>query len=302
MAEVTVRQFAEVVGISIDRLLDQLKEAGVEIDDADATISETEKMELLGFLRRKHGAADKTEPKKITLNRKKTSELRQTGSHGKAKSVTVEVRKKRTYVKRSVVMEEENKRIEEEQAKQRAIEEEAERIRLEQEQLAAKKLAEAQALKEAEEAKKTEVQAKISAEEEAKKQAEEIARKQAEVAKDDRGGKGKKGKKADKLDDRETRYGRKELHVTADKSGRRKKPTLGYGRFEMRKAHGWSSPLARWFRSHLVKPFSRVVGRPLALTTDGIDCFSSQPSVDKMNTHPNVGSGFHHAPSIFKIG
>ena len=114
MAEVTVRQFAEVVGISIDRLLDQLKEAGVDINDADATISESEKVELLGFLRRKHGANERTEPKKITLSRKKTSELRQTGSHGKAKSVTVEVRKKRTYVKRSVVMEEEHQRLEQE--------------------------------------------------------------------------------------------------------------------------------------------------------------------------------------------
>ena len=189
MAEVTVRQFAEVVGISIDRLLDQLKEAGVEINDADATISETEKMELLGFLRRKHGAADKAEPKKVTLSRKKTSELRQTGSHGKAKSVTVEVRKKRTYVKRSVVMEEENKRVEEEKAKQQAILDEEERIRKEQEELAAKKLAEAQALKEAEEAKKSQAEAQKTAEEEAKKQADEIARKQAEAAKEERAGK-----------------------------------------------------------------------------------------------------------------
>ena len=224
MAEVTVRQFAEVVGISIDRLLDQLKEAGVEVNDADATISESEKMELLGFLRRKHGAADRTEPKKITLSRKKTSELRQTGSHGKGKSVTVEVRKKRTYVKRSVVMEEENKRVEEEKAKQVAVEQEVERLRREQEELEAKKLADEQARLAAEEAARTAAEAKQSAEEEAKKQAEEITRKQAEAVKDDRGGKPKKAKKGDKAEKPETRYGRKELHVNVDKSGRRKKP------------------------------------------------------------------------------
>lgn len=195
MAEVTVRQFAEVVGISIDRLLEQLKEAGVGINDADAMISESEKMELLGFLRRKHGAGERTEPKKVTLNRKKTSELRQTGSHGKGKSVTVEVRKKRTYVKRSVVMEEENKRVEEEKAKQAAVEQEAERILKEQEDLVAKKLAEEQARKDAEEAERNAAVAKKTAEEEAKKQAEEITRKQAEAVKDDRSSKPKKAKK-----------------------------------------------------------------------------------------------------------
>ena len=230
MAEVTVRQFAEVVGISIDRLLDQLKEAGVEINDADAMISESEKVELLGFLRRKHGAAERSEPKKVTLSRKKTSELRQTGSHGKgkavtkAKSVTVEVRKKRTYVKRSVVMEEEHKRVEEEQAKLAAVEQEAQRLVREQEELVAKKQAEEQARKDAEEAERNAAVAQKTAEEEAKKQAEEITRKQAEVAKDDRATKTKKPKKADKVEKPETRYGRKELHVNAGKSGRRKKP------------------------------------------------------------------------------
>ena len=70
MAEVTVKQFAEVVGISVDRLLEQLKEAGVSVTNADATISDDEKMTLLGFLRNKHTSEEKTstEPKKITLH------------------------------------------------------------------------------------------------------------------------------------------------------------------------------------------------------------------------------------------
>ena len=69
MAEVTVKQFAEVVGISIDRLMEQLQEAGVQVANADATITDDEKMELLGHLQRKHGKDDKSDSggKKITL-------------------------------------------------------------------------------------------------------------------------------------------------------------------------------------------------------------------------------------------
>ncbi len=246
MAEVTVRQFAEVVGISIDRLLDQLKEAGVEINNADAMISESEKVELLGFLRRKHGAGERSEPKKITLNRKKTSELRQTGSHGKGKSVTVEVRKKRTYIKRSVVMEEENQRVEEEKAKQDIVKQEAERLQKEQEERVAKKLADEQAAKDAEEAEKNAIAAQKTAEEEAKKQAEEITRKQAETAKDERAAKPKKPKKAEKVEKPETRYGRKELHANVGKAGRRKKTSRGrhVASGEASGEHGFQRPTA----------------------------------------------------------
>ncbi|MDH5371049.1 MAG: translation initiation factor IF-2 associated domain-containing protein, partial [Gammaproteobacteria bacterium] len=112
MADVSVTQFADVVGISVDRLLVQLKEAGVKIDSAESNITDEEKMTLLSFLKAKHvSEGSSSEPKKITLNRKSTSELKVTGTHGKNKSVTVEVRKKRTYVKRSVIQEEEEARI-----------------------------------------------------------------------------------------------------------------------------------------------------------------------------------------------
>ena len=283
MAEVTVRQFAEVVGISIDRLLEQLKEAGVGINDADATISESEKMELLGFLRRKHGAEDRTEPKKITLSRKKTSELRQTGSHGKGKSVTVEVRKKRTYVKRSVVMEEENKRVEEEKAKLAAVEQEAERLRKEQEDLIAQKLAEEQALKDAEEAVRNAAVAKQTAEEEAKKQADEIARKQAEVAKDDRAGKTKKAKKGDKIEKNDTRYGRKELHVNAGKSGRRKKPsrTRRVSSDGASGEHGFQRPTA---------PITKEVNLPETITVGELAQKMSIKAAEVIKALMNMGS------------
>ncbi len=55
MTDVTVRQFADVVGLPVDRLLAQLGEAGMEISDADDTISDKEKMQLLSYLRQSHG-------------------------------------------------------------------------------------------------------------------------------------------------------------------------------------------------------------------------------------------------------
>ncbi|MAY42556.1 translation initiation factor IF-2 [Neptuniibacter sp. UBA847] len=104
MAEVTVKQLAEMVGVSVDRLLEQMKEAGISGKNDGAAVSEPERQTLLNHLKRSHGedAAD-GEPKKITLKRKTTSQLKVSGASGKKKTVNVEVRKKRTYVKRSEV-------------------------------------------------------------------------------------------------------------------------------------------------------------------------------------------------------
>ena len=228
MAEVTVRQFAEVVGISIDRLLDQLKEAGVSVSGADATISDEEKMELLGFLRNKHASDEKaaTEPKKITLKRKSTSELKTTTSQGRSKAVTVEVRKKRTYVKRSVVMEKEQEELEkarEEQARLEAEQQEREdQAKRKIEEQEAKRRTEQEALEKAkEEAKKAEEQRKAA--EEARKQAESLSKKQVVEAQPEGRGRPKKGGK--EREEKRTKYGREELHVSGDMAGRRRKKT-----------------------------------------------------------------------------
>ena len=130
MPEVTVRQYADVIGVSVDRLLEQLQQAGLSEKDADDTISENEKAELLGFLRRKRGKDDASEPKKITLKRKSVSEIKVPISapgrmKQRSKTVSVEFRRRRTYVRRST--------IEEEAAKQAA-----ERERLEAEEAAAR--------------------------------------------------------------------------------------------------------------------------------------------------------------------
>ncbi|MEH6636385.1 MAG: translation initiation factor IF-2 N-terminal domain-containing protein, partial [Halioglobus sp.] len=98
MAQVTVQQLAEVVGATADRLLTQMKEAGLPHSAAGEAVSDEDKQTLLAFLKRSHGEATDA-PKRITLKRKTLSTLRTPGSQGK-KTVNVEVRKKRTYVKR----------------------------------------------------------------------------------------------------------------------------------------------------------------------------------------------------------
>jgi len=256
MADVTVTQFAEVVGISVERLLTQLKEAGVGISDADASISDSEKMKLLDFLRNKHASDSANEskaasPRKVTLNRKSTSELRQSSGHGKSKSVVVEVRKKRTYVKREDVQEEDTAEVEKAKlekekllAEQRQREDDEKRR---QQEIEAKRQAEEDA--EREKARQLEEEEKRKAEE--GKQAEQPAAPAARPAAapapeaDTRGKHKKPAGKHDKSD-RDTRYGRKELHVTADKSGRRRKKPKRVARSAVSAAgeHGFTRPTA----------------------------------------------------------
>ena len=102
MAEVTVQQLASVVGVPVERLLQQMKDAGLSQQKADDGVSDEERQSLLGFLKRSHGEADgEAAPKRITLNRKTTSTLKvESSGTGRKKTVNVEVRKKRTYVKR----------------------------------------------------------------------------------------------------------------------------------------------------------------------------------------------------------
>jgi len=103
MADVTVSELAKVVGVSVERLLSQVKEAGLPHTKADDSISKEDKSTLLGFLRRSHGDGESSDaaPKKITLKRKTVETLKSASNHGRGKTVAVEVRKKRTYVKRS---------------------------------------------------------------------------------------------------------------------------------------------------------------------------------------------------------
>jgi len=166
MADVTVKQLAETVGRSVEVLLAQMKEAGLSHASADASVNDAEKQQLLAHLKRAHGE-QAGQPQKITLQRKTVTTLKTAqSSGGRGKTVNVEVRKTRTYVKRSLIEEQE------EQAR-----EAAEKLRLEQE---AKLRQEEDARKAAEAAERQALEdARIAqAEEEARKAAEEARRQQ----------------------------------------------------------------------------------------------------------------------------
>src|SRR5260363_310710 len=98
MASTNVAQFAAELKMPAGVLLEQLNAAGILKKDASEALSETDKARLLAHLRRAHGNAG-AEKRKITLTRKQTSEIRQADATGKARTIQVEVRKKRVFVK-----------------------------------------------------------------------------------------------------------------------------------------------------------------------------------------------------------
>ncbi|MGF1738153.1 translation initiation factor IF-2 [Photobacterium satsumensis] len=181
MSEVTVKALAEEIGTPIDRVLQQFADAGIS-KKAEESVSQQEKQTLLAHLKKEHGGDSSAgeAPTRLTLQRKTRSTLSVSGSGGKNKSVQVEVRKKRTYVKRSA-LEEEQRAAEE--AKRQA-EDTAQREAEEAAQLAAKEAAkreaEEQAKREAEEAAKRAAEETRLAEEKAKQNAEQNADRNAE--------------------------------------------------------------------------------------------------------------------------
>lgn len=103
---VSVAQLASDTRVEVNRLLNQLKEAGISVKNANDIVSEEEKQKLLLYLKQHHGAKNNNTQEKIILRRAKTSEIKIPGMQGAGKTISVQVRKKRTYVKRTVVEEE----------------------------------------------------------------------------------------------------------------------------------------------------------------------------------------------------
>src|SRR5690606_17196180 len=99
MSSNTVTEFANELKMAPAALLEQLRGAGVRVNSVNDAITEADKAQLLESLRRAHGAREGT---KITLTRKQTSEIRQADASGRARTIPVEVRKKRVFVKRDV--------------------------------------------------------------------------------------------------------------------------------------------------------------------------------------------------------
>jgi translation initiation factor IF-2 len=100
MASNNVAQFATELRMPADLLLTQLKAAGVSKSSSSDSLSKEDKDKLLDHLRRSHGASSDGEKKKITLTRKETTEIKQADATGKSRTIQVEVRKKRTFIKR----------------------------------------------------------------------------------------------------------------------------------------------------------------------------------------------------------
>ncbi len=100
----TVRQLAETVKIPLDRLLVQLKEAGLTASTPESEVNDAEQSKLLAHLRQRNGKAtseNENAPNRVVLNRRKVSELKQSNTPGTStKSISVEVRKQKTYIKR----------------------------------------------------------------------------------------------------------------------------------------------------------------------------------------------------------
>src|ERR1700722_13674771 len=177
MADVTIAQFADVLKVSVDRLIAQRDQAGISVTSPEDMISEEAKLELLTHLPRSHGhGSEGSAPSRITLRRKTQSELKLASVQGRARTVNVEVRQKKTYIKRDVLEEQARHQQDEIDAKRREAEEairrESERVENERRE---RERVESENLRRAEEE-----QAKKKAAEEARRLAEQRAREEAE--------------------------------------------------------------------------------------------------------------------------
>ena len=256
MSEVTVRELAEVVGIPVDRLLVQLGKSGLPHTDADERLNEQDKAQLLGHLRQLHGGGegDTSAPRKITLKRKSVNELK-VSTQGRKKTITVEVRKRRTYLRnpekqavesvpagsgdeaermeaaKQALHDEAKRRHQEIDERLRAEEEnrEKEETARQKEEIENRKVAAEERAREQEKdteiKREEELQASASASEEsdaARAKAEAtLAAEQAAAVSAKRGDTRKPDRGARRGD--KPKHGRTELHVASEKSGRRRK-------------------------------------------------------------------------------
>ncbi|WP_028918682.1 translation initiation factor IF-2 [Pseudoxanthomonas suwonensis] len=173
--QTTIRKLADLVNTPVEKLLEQLAEAGMHFSDPDQVVTSAEKLKLLGFLKRAHGkseaqAEDVAAPKKITLARRKVQELTVGGGRSKT-TVAVEVRQKRTYVKAT--------EAQAPAAPQGPVDDERAEVLRKLEESRQRNLAEQQRLAEIDRQRAEEAERKRQ-EEEAQRRAEEEARKAEE--------------------------------------------------------------------------------------------------------------------------
>jgi translation initiation factor IF-2 len=284
MSGVTVKEFADTVGTPIDRLLEQLKEAGVEATGADAELSEDDKLKLLNHLRSKRGNEDVDgAPKRITLKRKTTSALTQSGSKAGSKTVTVEVRKKRTYVKRSLIEDEQRQEAEQEEEELAAELPEAEAEAVEE----VAEAEAAEALEEAAEAEEAAVEEAVPEEVAAEAapapvvETEERRKPKPKAAEAEERGKRGEGKKVE-----EKRGGGRRDKFLAEEGGerggrRKKKRREKFEVSEATKKHGFAKPTA---------PIIREVSIPETITVAELAAKMSVKAAEVIKEMMKMGS------------
>jgi len=314
MSEVTVRELAEVVGIPVDRLLAQLVKSGLPHTGADERLNEQDKAQLLGHLRQLHSSdeTDAAAPRKITLKRKSVNELK-VSTQGRKKTVTVEVRKRRTYTRGAekqsmdstpVADGDEAKRMEE---AKRALHDEAKRRhqeiddRLRDEEETREKEETARQIEEtekrkaaAEERAREDEKEKELGKVEVKKVAEadpgEAARAKVEATlaaeqaaavsakRNDTRTKPERGARRNE----KPKHGRTELHVATEKSGRRRKKTKARTVIKSSPSrHGFELPTA---------PVIREVSIPETISVGDLAQRMSIKSSDLIKAMMNIGS------------
>jgi len=312
MSQVTVTQLAEVLGVEVDRLIEQLNEAGITVEDCDASVTNEDKIKLLTYLRSSHGKSakkDAMQPGRVTLTRKSVSELKvpaagagRTRTRGAAPSrmVNVEVRKRRTYVRRGDIAEQEQADPDREAAQQaleesRRQREEAERLEREAEELRRQE-AEEQARQEEEERLKREAEAEAQRQE-AEEQRKEDERKRAEAEAlkrvEEKVAREAAKKEAERRAARErgeragapTRYGREELSIGP--KSRRRRPKRKGGERAARVAgavsgeHGFQKPTA---------PVKREIEVPETITVGDLAKLMAVKAGDLIKTLMNMGT------------
>lgn len=258
MSRITINNFAKQIGISIEKLLGQLAHAGIEGKSGDDLLEDDEKIKLLRFLQGNDARRETTRPQ-ITFKRKTTNEIKQTSRTGAARTVHVEVKKRRTFVKRSVIeaeqAEEADQRKAEAEKEQKRRREEAgagetgqkapqgaeEKAHPKQQETAERQVQGKQEKPEKEEKQTPEAEAAPPAEKPTAETAatpvepaatpEEDARKRPKKSKKGKAGAGK--------------FGRAELHVAKGRSGKtRRKPIRKHGKISsaISDAHAFARP------------------------------------------------------------
>ncbi len=253
MSKVTIDSFAKQIGISIEKLLDQLEQAGIAGKTKDDLLEGDEKILLLQFL--KGGGAEKQSTRgRVSLKQKTTDEIRQTSRTGAARTVHVEIKKRRRFVKRSVLeaeqaetvakeakVEAEKLRIKEEKSR---VQQEQEKSRLEEENrlLEEQKAREEERIAEQEkEAERARIEAEAALAAAATPDPAPAAAKPAEALKADKPKRAKKGKRG------RSGGGREELHATKKRKNKlRRSPTRKPGNISSSIAdqHAFEKPTA----------------------------------------------------------